>query len=187
MLVSRNPVNISDTGIIISIICHPRSVLRHFFLLYSILADMGPAVNLQLKARQTVVCHHCQSGKKKVCDWYYLSPLSSALASSLYSVGKLGKGGLYPQLKLVGAVKLFGSSMLQWRRGQRWRALLKGKGEKGYKMEDLIDSTREPLGFCALCGCALYGGDYKVSDDDKCYCLACLDVEGEDALLEYPF
>ena len=70
---------------------------------------------------------------------------------------------------------------------RRWRALLKGKGAKGYKMEDLIDSTREPLDFCAHCGCALYGGDYKVSDDDKCYCLACLDVEGEDELLEYPF
>lgn len=55
------------------------------------------------------------------------------------------------------------------------------------EMEDLIDSTREPLDFCARCGCALYGGDYKVSDDDKWYCLACLDVEGEDELLEYQF
>lgn len=46
---------------------------------------------------------------------------------------------------------------------------------------------REPLDYCANCGKALFGGDYKVSDDDKWYCLACIDVEGADELLECHF
>lgn len=54
-------------------------------------------------------------------------------------------------------------------------------------MEDYIEDSREPVDYCSLCGAAVYGGDYKVSADDHIYCLHCLDVEGEDELLEYKF